>query len=468
MRPSLFRFLPFFTLLAALSLGTYLRLAPMMSRDYWYDEAFTGITVRQDWAKMLDIVVTDVHPPFYYIALKLWTLVAGSSAFDLRFFSLVCGVATIAVAFVAMREWHKRSWWPAVIAAFAIAANPFLVNYSQEARMYALLGLLILLAAYLLTVARRTRSLWLRVLYGAVLLAAMLTHYLGAIAAALLVLVDLLWIRRPTVRWLASGYLVPFVGGIAWLPFFGVQLARTGGSLGWIPEVSIAHIPVSLHILLLGGPTGVLGVPPPLEYRFDWLSVPVVAIVASLSLTTLLVVCAAKRINGAVLLTALLAFVPPIATIGLQLLDIRLYVERYLVGSAVFLTLFLVLALARLRLLPAIALYFLLIAAVAPWQYEQTLAELTDRVAPYAEDGQVVYTDALGFIVARFYLGEQSRGDVVLLAPEPILGWALVEQEDQIRALPGTSHVLVTTDPGAHPDYRIIDTVDHFAIMEPL
>ena len=47
--------------------GIYLRVTPALSeRDYWYDEAFTGILLQQSWGEMNQMIFDDVHPPLYY------------------------------------------------------------------------------------------------------------------------------------------------------------------------------------------------------------------------------------------------------------------------------------------------------------------------------------------------------------------------------------------------------------------
>ncbi len=137
------RLWPILALAAILALGAYLRISILQERDFWFDEAFTAAAVQQSWPAMMRTIINDVHPPLYYWLLKLWTYAAGDSPTAIRTFSTFFGIATIALAFFALRLWQARQLWPALAAALVVAINPFLINYSQEARMYSLLAFLI-------------------------------------------------------------------------------------------------------------------------------------------------------------------------------------------------------------------------------------------------------------------------------------------------------------------------------------
>lgn len=84
----------------------------------------------------------DIHPPGYYWLLKLWSGLAGTSAAGIRSLSALAGLATVALLFPIARRLAPASAPRLGPAAAALAAlSPFLVSYSQEARMYSLLAL---------------------------------------------------------------------------------------------------------------------------------------------------------------------------------------------------------------------------------------------------------------------------------------------------------------------------------------
>lgn len=378
-RLTLFRLLPFAALLAILALGAFLRLHGLMERELWFDEIFTGDLVRQPWPELTRGILNDVHPPLYYWLLKIWTYGFGDRAAALRVFSVLFGVATIALAYAAFRQWQPKHYWPAVIAALVVAIDPFFVNYSQETRMYALLTFLVLLAAYLLTRAWSTHGTRSRWLFSLALSAALLTHHLAALSAVCFFVVETAYARREhyykTAKthfvWLVSGYGLPLLASLAWLPYFLAQAANRGASLGWVPSVPLPHIAVSLHIFLFGVPVGVIGVPPALGYRVPWLSVPLMSAILTVFLLSLVIMLTRrKQWDATLVLIAALAFFPLLATWLLQFAQLQLYVERFLIGSGIFVVIFPLLATARLYGIRALAgfaaVYILLVALIAP------------------------------------------------------------------------------------------------------
>ncbi len=452
---------PFFTLLLALALGAVLRIAPLNDRDYWYDEAFSGITIRQPWSEMMYIIAHDVHPPLYYWLLRSWAFVVGDGPDELRAFSVAFGLATIVLAYAALRKWESKSAIPAVVGAFVVAINPFLVNYSQEARMYSLLAFLILLAAYLLTQNRR----WI---YSLALLAILLTHHLGALCVLCLAVWDI-FRHKFNRRWLVSGYFIPIIGFASWLPSILAQRLLTD-ELSWVPEVSIARIPTTLAIFLFGSPIGIAGIPPALGFRFDWLRIEDLSFLSLVIIELVVVfVVIKKRWTSHLTLTGLLAFVPALLVLILQLFDERFYVERYFIGSGLFLLLFLALALHRIHsraLVGAFAVYVLLVTLVKPWNHPTAFQNLQKFDLP----DTVVFTSASDFTVGRYYLGEDVDTQLFNLpnVHESFDSWTMIRGH-QVFDLPTSDHVIVTSTPEVFAGlYQEIYFVDGLSVLEPL
>jgi len=134
------RFFPsHFLLILILLLGTALRFYHLDTQSFWNDEGNSARLAERPIRLILEGAAGDIHPPGYYLLLHTWRSVAGESEFALRSFSAWCGVLTIAV--VAAVGHRAGGWGTASAAALFIAIHPLAVYYSQEARMYALLGL---------------------------------------------------------------------------------------------------------------------------------------------------------------------------------------------------------------------------------------------------------------------------------------------------------------------------------------
>lgn len=482
-KPKLTALWPAFILAAAVIIGISLRINDIETRDYWYDEAFTGVTIRQPFDEMMGIIIADVHPPLYYWMLKGWSLVTGTSPVALRLFSVTFGVLMIILTFFAVRQWHKRSWIPACTAAIIIAINPFFTNYSQEARMYTLLAVLLLAAAMLLTKTWESRSPYERFAYGLFILAILLTHYVGFMFVLGFVLADLwhLWTIHPSrraikafIRDAAYAYAAPLLGGLLWLPTF-IQQAQNHPSLGWVPNAPISHIPMSLHIFLFGAPVGVQGVPPALGYRVEWLTPATVALVLTVAVTSLIVYLVVKRrFDQTLSFLAFMAFFPLALTWALQAAALQLYVERFLSGTALFLSLFLVLALAHLSkreyLVAITGAYVFLVVLVQPWTHKSSFTSLTQTAEQFIGKNTVIFSSPFDFTVARFYLGEQDRYGIrvynIADPDEDLSSWAIIDQGDQIPVLPTSSHVVITPEPAKFSGYDTLTTVNQFSVLK--
>ncbi len=138
-----FRLLP--VLIVILLAGFALRACHLGAQAIWGDEAFS-IAVGKMALSQIVQGDRDVHPPLFHVLLHLWMGVAGSTEFAARFPALIAGVLLIpAMAIVARRTAGKQA---AVLAAGLVAASPFAVYYSQEARMYSQAVLFTTLSAY--------------------------------------------------------------------------------------------------------------------------------------------------------------------------------------------------------------------------------------------------------------------------------------------------------------------------------
>ncbi|MBU4141332.1 hypothetical protein KKE99_00455, partial [Patescibacteria group bacterium] len=60
------------TLIAILVIGLILRLYNLIAVSLWHDEAFSALLIRYPFGEMIARIILDVHPPLYYIILRVW------------------------------------------------------------------------------------------------------------------------------------------------------------------------------------------------------------------------------------------------------------------------------------------------------------------------------------------------------------------------------------------------------------
>ena len=155
-----------------------LRLWHIGTYSLWCDEAFSVFVAKQQWRELFRQVVIDrVHPPLFYMMLKLWIGAVGSSLARLRMFSVFFSVLTLLPLWNCMKR-VRLSTSLKLALLLAIACNPFLILYSQEVRMYSLLCFLSVwsLDLYLKQNSERA-SVWF--LWAAVNVALVMVHVAG-------------------------------------------------------------------------------------------------------------------------------------------------------------------------------------------------------------------------------------------------------------------------------------------------
>lgn len=191
-------------LVIILAAATLLRIAAL-SQMLWYDEAYTAMLARMPLAQMAATTANDVHPPTWYLIEIAFVRMFGLSEAALRLPSAILGVLAMWLTYRLARSLFSER--VALIAASLIAVNPFAVYYSQEARMYALLMVAVLLAC-LGAVERRA---WLLALGVGLTL---MSHNLGVIYIPFIALTT----RKSDWRKNTAATIAGAIPWLAWLP----------------------------------------------------------------------------------------------------------------------------------------------------------------------------------------------------------------------------------------------------------
>ncbi len=150
-------------MVAVLLLAFGLRVHNLEVQSFWNDEGNSARLSERSFQLIIEGTASDIHPPLYYLLLNQWRKLVGDSEFGLRSLSLFAGMLTVPLTFVLGRmvggkrpylnhEKAERGDLLGFLAAGLLAISPSMIYYSQEARMYALLGLWSILGTVLLLV----------------------------------------------------------------------------------------------------------------------------------------------------------------------------------------------------------------------------------------------------------------------------------------------------------------------------
>ena len=202
------------------------------SSDLWLDEALSVHIAALPVGDLFDALRRDGHPPLYYVLLHGWISVFGDGDEAVRSLSGVLSIATLPLFWLAARRYAGRG--AAVAGLVLLATNPFAIRYATEARMYALMTLLVvvgwLAVRALLDRPSRLSFLGLATSTGLLLLTHYWSFYLVAVAAAV---ATWSWrAGRPEARRVLLAMAVGCALFVPWLPAFVEQTGSTGTPWG--------------------------------------------------------------------------------------------------------------------------------------------------------------------------------------------------------------------------------------------
>jgi mannosyltransferase len=220
--------------LLALSIG---------EKGLWLDEALSVQRASLDWRSLwTELSTTQANMGLYYILLKAWVAIAGTTEAAVRSLSAVIAVATLPlVYFLARRIFDARS---ALAGVALLAFNSFFIRYGQEARGYSLLTLLVVASTWAFVRALdrpESRLRWVAYVVTGTL--AVYAHFFGALVA----LAHAVWLVRERPReavWRALGAWLAIAALAA--PILAFVLFKDVGQIDWIPTPRAID---ALHVL---------------------------------------------------------------------------------------------------------------------------------------------------------------------------------------------------------------------------
>lgn len=222
------------TIFAAIILVfVFLRLWRLTDSCLRFDEIFGVHAAEHDWRDLFSFVAHDlIHPPLFYVLLKIWILLGGENLFWLRLFSVLFSIASLVPFYLLCRRLRLNDRTIAV-ALFLFAVGGSLIKYAQEVRMY---GLLLFLSVVSLWLFARFFDAGKSVAALTVVNVLLIyTHYFGWLVI-LSEIAAILIFRRAKLRQILIAFAFAAASFAPWA-FLVARAARTNAgfsqNLGW-------------------------------------------------------------------------------------------------------------------------------------------------------------------------------------------------------------------------------------------
>jgi 4-amino-4-deoxy-L-arabinose transferase-like glycosyltransferase len=219
-----------FVFAAIVTVGIAARLWRITAYSLGADEIFSLQTARQGWIELLRSAVGDVvHPPMFYLLLKVWIGLGGDSEPWLRLLPVLTAVAAILPFMLLCRELRLDAR-ETNLALILIAINGYLIYYAQELRMYSLLLFLTLWSLWafvrVFNAAGASKTQWTVLL--AINLLLVHAHYYGWIVIGVQAVSILIWQRHKFRRFL-FGVCIWIMCALPWIYLVSRASAARGG-----------------------------------------------------------------------------------------------------------------------------------------------------------------------------------------------------------------------------------------------
>ncbi|MFH0969568.1 MAG: glycosyltransferase family 39 protein [Patescibacteria group bacterium] len=403
-----------------LFLALVLRLRNILNRDFWYDEAFTGVTVKANFWEMIRITANDVHPPLYYILLKAFSFFGNYSVLSIRLFSVIFGLFGIWAVYLFTKElFNKRA---ALFASLITAISPFAIQYSQEGRMYAMLSFFTVMAGYFFIKALKSGECRYYIGWGIFSGLSFLTHYMGVIFMIIFYFAYAFhnfYSERDFSNWkkiarkiLPDKKIMLGIGSAAvifsfWIRVFISHLLYSGlNNMRWVRPASFSDIFTNIQIFIFGSPLGELSAGMPAPNAISHISNSSVLIGITLFFGFLIPYLVKKEKDKAVFLL-IFSFGFMLLIYSISLLGDDYFVSRYLIVAAYLIFIMLGVWLSKVNWKLAIfslAVYAFLLANIVSPNYYKGYGELQKNLDQYKNNDFYVL-NSFDYVIAKYYIG---------------------------------------------------------------
>lgn len=195
-----------------------LNFVRIFDNNFWGDEAFTTNLVAYSVPEILIKTAADVHPPLYYLIVKLCYTLFGKQGWAFHLASVAA--LALLVVFAMTAVWKRFGAETALILVTLACLTDNAINYNVEVRMYSWGALLVLVSFYLFCRILDEPSRRHYILFTLASLAAAYTHYYCLVSVAFFYVVLLIYTflrRREKLKSVLIVYAVTVAVYLPWL-----------------------------------------------------------------------------------------------------------------------------------------------------------------------------------------------------------------------------------------------------------
>jgi uncharacterized membrane protein len=232
---------PLFYWSSILLAGFIIFSVKLANESLWFDEAFSAAMIKFDYSRMMQVTVGDVHPPLYYVMLKVFTSFFGNTEISLRLLSVFGVLCLIGLGPLAVRRVLDEKC--AIVFTFLVMLSPMFICVAREARMYSWATFFVTGSGLYGYLASREGKLIDWIIFSVMMIASCYTHYYALFAV--MTICAFLYIRALREKLILKPYHITFsIVCISFLPWLTVLIYQFYGVLRyhWIPPLNFLSL----------------------------------------------------------------------------------------------------------------------------------------------------------------------------------------------------------------------------------
>ena len=219
-------------------LGTIFISLGAFHTNIWFDESYSVAISNHSFSEIWNIGGNDVHPVFYYMMLKIVSLIFGNNILVFRLFSIVPIVILSILGITHIRkDYGERT---GIIFSFLTLFLQIIAAYSSEIRMYTWVMLFVTITAiYANRIYKNELSIKNWVIFALFSLLSAYTHYYGLMFAGIINVILFIYLlknrkgKNKDLKIFIIQAVVECLLYVPWLYYFIKQLTSVGGGY-WI------------------------------------------------------------------------------------------------------------------------------------------------------------------------------------------------------------------------------------------
>lgn len=216
--------------------------------EIWFDESFSILITRNSISDIISFTASDVHPPLYYLFLKLFISIFGNYMPIYHLVSIIPFLLMILI--VGIFSYKEISYKAGLLSMVVLCAAPHMLTYAIEIRMYSLCQLLVVCSVILAykigkSTDKEKWTLWIG--FSIINVMAAYTHYFAGAAVAIVsvclfvcILISKIEKKRKIIRWVIAN-VITVILYIPWLVVFYKQFESVKSDY-WITSFTARDI----------------------------------------------------------------------------------------------------------------------------------------------------------------------------------------------------------------------------------